>query len=94
MRWRCLSLLLIAIASLLIGCAGRTNTASIEIENDQNGAGTRADPIYIDPAVEVLGNEYRRSSLNEGSNILQKIKIRGPIMIVPAPKAATRPVGN
>ena len=76
----------------LFGCAGRTSTAVIEIENDQSGVGSRAEPIFVDPRVEVIANEYRRSTSD--SNVLQKIKIRGAIMIVPAPMAATRPVAK
>jgi hypothetical protein len=74
--------------SSLAGCASRSNTAYIEIENDQAGMGKRAEPVIVDSGVEVLQNEYRRSSVNDGSNILQKIRIRGPIMIVPAPAAS------
>jgi len=87
-----LSRSLFAIAALsLAGCAARTSTAYIEIENDQAGVTNRAEPIYVAPGVEILQNEYRRSSTNDGSNIIQKIKIKGPIMIIPAPTAATRP---
>jgi hypothetical protein len=85
-------LLLAWVLFCLAGCAGRSGTAFIEIENDQSGVGQRAEPIFVDPSLEVVQNEYRRGSSNDGSNIMQKIKIRGPIMIVPAPSAATRPV--
>jgi hypothetical protein len=71
--------------ALLAGCASRTGMGYIEIENDQTEYGAKADPIYVDPRVAVEHNEYRRSYLNDGSNIRQKIVIRGPIMIVPAP---------
>lgn len=84
--------LLFPLAFCLAGCAGRSSTAFIEIENDQSGAGQRAEPIFVDPSLDVVQNEYRRGSSNDGSNIMQKIKIRGPIMIVPAPSAVTRPV--
>jgi hypothetical protein len=83
--------------SLLSGCATRTGMGYIEIENDQSEYGGKADPIYVDPRLAVEQNEYRRSYLNDGSNIRQKIVIRGPIMIVPAPPppgaggATTRP---
>jgi hypothetical protein len=87
-----LSRTLFAMAALtLAGCASRTSTAYLEIENDQAGITNRAEPIYVAPGVEILQNEYRRSSTNDGSNIIQKIKIKGPIMIVPAPAASTRP---
>lgn len=80
------------IALLFTGCASRNGVAYIEIENDQGEGGRKAEPVYIDPRVEVVGNEYRRSYVNQGSNIRQSIRIRGPIMIVPADAApATRP---
>jgi hypothetical protein len=83
---------LFAIAALLLtGCAAPTSTAYIEIENDQNGISNQAQPVYVAPGVQILQNEYRRSSSNDGSNIIQKIKIKGPIMIVPVPAATTRP---
>jgi hypothetical protein len=82
---------LAAWPALFAGCAARTSTAYIEIENDQNGLGRRAEPILVDPRVDIVQNEYRRSSVNDGSNIQQKIRIRGPIMIVPAPAATTQP---
>lgn len=82
-----LSLLALALA----GCTDRSGVAYLQIENDQNGNGGRADPVYIDPRVEVVQNDYARSYLNEGSNIRQTIRIRGPIMIVPAPGPATQP---
>jgi hypothetical protein len=81
------TLLVLAFA----GCANRTGVAYLQIENDQNGNGGRAEPVYVDPRVEVVQNEYARSYLNEGSNIRQTIRIRGPIMIVPAPGPATQP---
>jgi hypothetical protein len=84
--------LLAPVLICLSGCAGRSSTAFIEIENDQSGRGERAEPIFVDPSLDVVQNEYRRGSSNDGSNIMQKIKIRGPLMIVPAPSAATRPV--
>lgn len=86
--------LLVVTLGLFAGCAARSDVAIIEIENDQAGLGKQAEPIYVDPGVQVLANEYRRSSSNDGSNILQKIKVKGPIMIVPAPVAATRPIGH
>jgi hypothetical protein len=86
------ALLLLGFA--LAGCAQRTGIAYIEIENDQNGNGGRAQPVFVDPRVEIVQNDYARSYLNEGSNIRQTIRIRGPIMIVPAPAAATQPVST
>ena len=83
---------LLPLAAIAIGCTDRSGVAYLQIENDQNGNGGRADPVYIDPRVEVLQNDYARSYLNEGSNIRQTIRIRGPIMIVPAPASATQPV--
>jgi hypothetical protein len=80
------------LASSFAGCAQRTGIAYIEIENDQNGNGGRAQPVFVDPRVEIVQNDYARSYLNEGSNIRQTIRIRGPIMIVPAPAAATQAV--
>lgn len=82
-------LLFLALAAT--GCAQRTGVAYLQIENDQSGNGGRAEPVYVDPHVEVIQNEYARSYLNEGSNIRQTIRIRGPIMIVPAPGPATQP---
>lgn len=73
-----------ALLALAAGCANRSKIAVIEIENDQSGMGIQAEPITVDPRVQVLQNEYRRSSFNEGSNIKQKIILKGPIMIVPA----------
>lgn len=73
---------------LLAACANRSGTAYLEIVNEQNSGG-KAEPVMVDPRVEVLQNEYRRSYINEGSNIKQRIILRGPIMIVPAP--ATQP---
>lgn len=72
------------VLALTAGCANRSKIAIIEIENDQSGMGLQAEPIVVDPRVQVLQNEYRRSSFNEGSNIKQKIILKGPIMIVPA----------
>lgn len=92
MKLRRSFLLLAPLAFCLSGCAGRSSTAFIEIENDQSGVGQRAEPVFVDPSLDVVQNEYRRGSSNDGSNIMQKIKIRGPIMIVPAPIAATRPI--
>lgn len=78
----------LGFAALLIwmtaGCANRSKTAYIEIENDQSGVGMQAEPVAVDPRVQVLRNEYQRSSFNEGSNIKQKIILKGPVMIVPA----------
>lgn len=69
----------------LCGCAARSGVAYLEIENDQSGSVVgKAEPVYVDPRVEVVSNEYRRSYVNDGSNIRQRIRIRGPIMIVPA----------
>ncbi|MDB5322936.1 MAG: hypothetical protein JWN40_4567 [Phycisphaerales bacterium] len=79
------------LLALLPGCASRTGVAYLQIENDQSGNGGRAEPVYVDPRVEVIQNQYARSYLNEGSNIRQTIRIRGPIMIVPAPGPATQP---
>jgi hypothetical protein len=75
------------------GCTDRAGTAFVEIENAQFPAGGRAEPILIDPRVEVVSNQFQRSYINHGSNIKQKIVIRGPVMIVPAPAgaAATQP---
>jgi hypothetical protein len=78
-------------ASLLAGCAQRTGVAYIQIENDQSDTGGLAQPVFVDPRVQTLQNEYGRSYLNEGSNIRQTIHVRGPIMIVPAPAPATQP---
>jgi hypothetical protein len=77
---------------LLAGCAKPTGVAYLEIENDQGlGGGGRAEPVYVDPRVEVERNEYRRSYVNNGSNIRQSIRIKGPVMIVPATASATQP---
>ena len=76
---------LLALLAAAAGCTNRSGTAFIEIENDQRTLSVRAEPILIDPRVEVVRNEYQRSYINEGSNIRQKIVIRGPIMIVPLP---------
>lgn len=78
--------LLLAVVS---GCADRSGTAVVEIVNDQSALGGRAEPIVVAPGVDVIENEYRRAHQNEGSNIRQRLVIRGPVMIVPAP--ATRP---
>jgi hypothetical protein len=88
-------LLALCLFSAVAGCATRSGIAYLEIENDQGTAsGGKAEPVYVDPRVEVEKNEYRRSYINNGSNILQKIRIKGPVMIVPAPTAAaaTQPV--
>jgi len=79
---------LLPLAALAAGCTDRSGVAYLQIENDQNGNGGRAEPVYIDPRVEVVQNDYARSYLNEGSNIRQTIHVRGPIMIVPAPAPA------
>ena len=84
-------IVLVVTVLIAIGCAQRTGVAYLQIENDQSGNGGRADPVYIDPRVEVVQNDYARSYLNEGSNIRQTIRIRGPVMIVPAPGPATQP---
>jgi uncharacterized lipoprotein YmbA len=76
---------MLALLVTLTGCASRSGVAYLEIENDQSASpDTKAMPITVDPRVEVISNEYRRSQVNEGSNIRQTIRIRGPIMIVPA----------
>jgi hypothetical protein len=85
----------IALTPLLAGCAQRTGVAYVQIENVQSDDGGRAEPIYVDPRVDAQVNEYGRSYLNNGSNIRQTIRIRGPVMIVPAPpRPATRPAGG
>jgi hypothetical protein len=92
---RCRHLALLALALALAGCAPRSGIAYLEIEDDQGlASGGKAEPVYIDPRVEVVQNEYRRSYINNGSNILQKVRVKGPIMIVPAPPgpATTQPV--
>jgi len=81
---------LIATPLFTMGCTDRTGTAYIEIVNDQSSLSNKAEPVLVDPRVEVEINEYQRSHLNQGSNIRQRIVIRGPVMIVPAP--ATQPV--
>jgi hypothetical protein len=78
-----LAIVLGSLSLSVAGCAPRAGIAYIEIENDQ-GSG-KAEPVYVDPRLEIERNEYRRSVINEGSNILQKVRIKGPIMIVPAP---------
>jgi len=83
-----LTLVLSAIP-LLTGCAQRTGVAYIQIENDQSDTGGAAQPVFVDPRVQVLQNEFGRSYLNDGSNIRQTIHVRGPIMIVPAPTTRT-----
>ena len=75
----------------MVGCTDRSGVAYLQIENDQDSSGGRAEPVYIDPRVEVVQNDYARSYLNDGSNIRQTIRIRGPVMIVPAPGPATQP---
>ena len=76
-------------ALAIAGCAPRSGIAYLEIEDDQGlASGGKAEPVFIDPRVEVEQNEYRRSYINNGSNILQKVRVKGPIMIVPAPAAA------
>jgi hypothetical protein len=82
---------LLPLAALATGCTDRSGVAYLQIENDQSSNGGRADPVYIDPRVEVIQNDYARSYLNDGSNIRQTIRVRGPIMIVPAPAPATQP---
>ena len=78
------------LATLLAaGCAQRTGVAYIQIENDQSDTGGAAQPVFVDPRVQVLQNEFGRSYLNDGSNIRQTIHVRGPIMIVPAPTTRT-----
>jgi hypothetical protein len=74
--------------TLLGGCAEKSGVAYIEIENDQSGSGRPAEPVYVDPRVEIVSNEYRRSQVNQGSNIRQTIRVKGPVMIVPAPAEA------
>lgn len=82
---------ILPLAALAPGCTDRSGVAYLQIENDQSGNGGRADPVYIDPRVEVVQNDFARSYLNDGSNIRQTTRIRGPIMIVPAPGPATQP---
>jgi hypothetical protein len=83
---------ILSLGPLFAGCATpRTGVAYLQIEDDQIDDGGRAEPVYVDPRVEVLRNEYGRSYLNNGSSIRQTIHVRGPIMIVPAPRATTRP---
>jgi len=93
-RLSCIALPLLLVLGSAIGCAQRTGIAYLEIENDQNGNGGRAQPVFVDPRVEIVQHDYARSYLNEGSNIRQTIRIRGPIMIVPAPAAATQPLST
>lgn len=81
--------LLLSAIPLLTGCAQRTGVAYIQIENDQSDTGGAAQPVFVDPRVQVLQNEFGRSYLNDGSNIRQTIHVRGPIMIVPAPTTRT-----
>ena len=77
---------LVALTPLLtLGCTDRSGTAYLEIVNDQSALGDKAEPVQVDPRVEVLVNEYQRSYLNQGSNIRQRIVIKGPVMIIPAP---------
>ena len=85
------TLFAILAASLLTGCAQGTGVAYLQIENDQDNNGGLAQPIYVDPRVEILQKDYQRSYLNEGSNIRQTIRIRGPIMIVPATTQPSAP---
>ena len=72
------------------GCAKRAGVAFVEIENDQGrSTGARAEPIAIDPRVEVVKNEFQRLYGPEGSGVRQRIVIRGPVMIVPATASRT-----
>jgi hypothetical protein len=82
--------MLLPLAAMAIGCTDRSGVAYVQIENDQISGG-RAEPVFVDPRVEVLQNDFARSYLNDGSNIRQTIHIRGPVMIVPAPGPATQP---
>lgn len=77
---------------LVVGCAQRSGVAYLQIENDQDDTGGRAEPVYVDARVQVIQNEYGRSYLNDGSNIRQTIRVRGPIMILPAQAPTTRPM--
>ena len=73
------------------GCGKRPGMAYVEIENDQGGFAGRPEPIAIDPRVEVVKNEFQRRYDTDGSSIRQRIVIRGPVMIVPAPTSRTTP---
>ena len=79
-----MSLAVPLLSGLVGGCAERSGIAYIEIENDQSASGRPAEPIFVDPSVEIVQNQYRRSQVNEGSNVRQTIRVKGPIMIVPA----------
>jgi hypothetical protein len=83
-----ISVALPPLSGLVGGCAERSGVAYVEIENDQSASGRPAEPIFVDPSVEIVQNQYRRSQVNEGSNVRQTIRVKGPIMIVPAPPAA------
>jgi hypothetical protein len=79
-----MSVALPLLSGLVGGCAERSGVAYIEIEDDQSGTGRPAEPIFVDPSVEIVDNQYRRSRVNDGSNVRQTIRVKGPIMIVPA----------
>ena len=59
----------------------------MDIENDQGSVAGPAQPIMVDPRVEVIKNEYQRLYGSDGSSIRQRMVIRGPVMIVPAAPA-------
>ena len=79
----------------MAGCAKEAGVAFVELENDQGYAtGARAEPIAIDPRVEVVKNEFQRLYGKDGSGVRQRIVIRGPVMIVPATASRTTPGDN
>lgn len=82
-----------ALPLLVGGCANPQATAYIEIVNDQSEFGDYAEPVIVDPRCAPSENVYRRSYLNSGSNLQQRIVVKGPIMIVPAPTPTTRRTG-
>jgi hypothetical protein len=84
-------LVAVLVFCALVGCARRAGRTYVEIENDQGSVAGPAQPVMVDPRVEVLKNEYQRLYGSDGSSVRQRMVIRGPVMIVPAAPAAAQP---
>jgi hypothetical protein len=84
-------LVAVFILCTLVGCARPAGRAYVDIENDQGSVAGSAQPVMVDPRVEVIKNEYQRLYSKDGSSVRQRMVIRGPVMIVPAAPATAQP---
>ena len=80
----------VVVLCTLVGCARRAGRTYVEIENDQGSVAGPAQPVMVDPRVEVLKNQYQRLYGSDGSSVRQRMVIRGPVMIVPAAPSAAQ----